>query len=181
MLRTTALFGMPALLAGTLLAAPASAREGEHYTTMEEIPDLCGSLAVRVIEDADLAWIRRPADGDAFSWTVWTRGTVTVTSLTNGKVVSMTWHKADRDVRVHDNGDGTRDVSALNTRLETWVGPDGTTLRNRGPMWLEVVVTDNGTPSDAFDDYWVEFVDFRQGGNWDMDATWCDQMVAWLG
>lgn len=183
MLHRAALIGMPALIAAALVAvpAPAQARDGEHYTVEFVNADFCGLLSVRVVEDGDLHWIGRPADGDAQSFTVWSQGTVTVTSLTNGRVVSMAWHKADRDVRVSDNGDGTRTLSAMNSRLETWVGPDGEVLKNRGVHFWELVVSDGGTPGDPFDDFWVEELGFREVGNWDLSSNLCEQMIAWLG
>ena len=170
------------LTASLLVAPPAQARDASHQSIQDTFA-LCGSgLLVQYAEEVDLHWISRkvPGPSDTYSFTVWSEGAVAWTNPTNGRTVTMTYNKVDRDVTVSDNGDGTRTIHTLNNRNEKYVGPDGVRLMNRGPIWLDVVVADAGTPSDPFDDYWVEFLGFRAGGNFDMADSWCDQMVAWL-
>lgn len=173
---------LPLALAAVLGAAPVQAKGYDHISAHNVNLNFCGAgFGVDVAEETDLSWISRPADAHTtYAFTVWTSGTITWTNPANGHVVTMTSRKVDRDLVVRDNGDGTRDIRAANNRNEAYVGPDGTTYRNRGPIWIDVVVSDAGTPRDPFDDYQVDFLGFTQGGNWDMDETWCDQMVTWL-
>lgn len=170
------------LAAATLGTTPAQAREADHLS-IHESASLCDSgVVVDYSEETDLHWIARPTPGpsDTSAFTVWTAGDASWNNPANGRTVTMTYTKACRDLTVADNGDGTRTIRTLNNRIEKYVGPDGERVMNRGPIWLEVVVADAGTPADMFDDYWVELLDVREAGNWDLGATWCDQMVDWL-
>lgn len=180
MMRRTAAATLLGALAIALLPAPAQARGTDHISTQDTDPEFCGVLSVEVTEEADLAWISRTTPDGVIAGTVWSDGLVTFRNLANDKVVTLDYRRVDRDIRVFDNGDGIRTIQVMDNRLEVFTGPDGVVLRNRGPVWLEVVVSDNGTPDDFFDDYWVEFLSGRQGGNWDLDEQWCDQMVTWL-
>lgn len=179
---TTVLLAAPVLVAAVVVAPPAQARDALHQS-FSDSGELCDSgVVVEYVEELDLHWISRRVRGSDQTWsfTVWSEGTTSWTNPVDGRTVTMTYSKVDRDVTVADNGDGTRTIHTLNNRNEKYVGPDGTVLRNRGPIWLDVVVTDSGTPADPFDDEWVDLLGVRQGGNWDMGETWCDQMVAWL-
>ncbi len=171
------------LVSASLVAAsPAQARDADHESIRATF-DLCGSgVIVQYAEEIDLHLISRKVRGseDTYSFTVWSDGAASWTNPTNHRTVTMTYQKVDRDVRVTDNGDGTRTIHTLNNRIEKYVGPDGERLMNRGPIWLDVVVADAGTPQDPSDDYWVDFLGYRIGGNFDMGETWCDQMVTWL-
>jgi hypothetical protein len=65
----------------------------------------------------------------------------------------------DKDLHVTDNGDGTRTVQVLATGNTTWLGPDGKRLgSNPGQVRFTLLLDDNGTPEDPFDDEFLDFV-----------------------
>jgi len=69
-----------------------------------------------------------------------------------------------RDLKVTDNGDGTLTIIVLSTGSAKWFGPDGELVFNEpGQIRFELLVDDNGTPTDPFDDGETEFVGLVKG------------------
>ena len=81
-----------------------------------------------------------------------------LTNLANGESVTSVAKVIEKDLRVTDNGDGTVTVLILATGNGVVYGGDGKAIaRNPGQVRFKLLFDDGGTPSDPFDD---EFLDY---------------------
>jgi hypothetical protein len=80
-------------------------------------------------------------------------GTQRETLSANGVTLTSVANVIEKDLHVTDNGDGTLTILILATGNAVLYGPDGRAIaRNPGQVRLELLVDDNGTPDDPFDD-----------------------------
>ena len=78
------------------------------------------------------------------------------TNRANGKTVTLTVVRVNKDLRVTDNGDGTLTILALATGNDVFYGPDGKAIgRNPGQIRVEILVDHSGTPTDPSDDVFL--------------------------
>jgi hypothetical protein len=65
----------------------------------------------------------------------------------------------DKDRKVTDNGDGTLTILVGQTGGDRWYDSDGKVVfKDGGGVWFKVLVDNNGTPTDPFDDEFIEFL-----------------------
>jgi hypothetical protein len=157
-LRLSALLAL-AVTAAAMLAAGAAAQPPfkEHFhdegTFVDE--DFCGAgLTVdgAFVTDGSVLVVARGPDRLAYSLEHLTI-TVAFTNRDNGKTVTLTVVRVNKDLRVTDNGDGTLTILFLATGNDVFYGPDGKAIgRNPGQIRLEILVDHGGTPTDPSDD-----------------------------
>jgi hypothetical protein len=146
-----------AVFAGASAAKPFfSERFHEEGTFVE--PDFCGAgLTVNAsfVADGRLKVRTRGKEGlHYFAEHV----RVTTVFAANGTFVTDVTNVLNKDLRVTDNGDGTLTVLLLATGNSVLYGPDGKAIaRNPGQSRFELLLDDNGTPEDPFDDIELGF------------------------
>ena len=160
-LRLSAILALGAT-AAAMLAAGASAqppfqeRFHEEGTFVDE--DFCGAgLTVdgTFVTDGSLLVVARGPDRLAYFLQHLTI-TVTFTNRDNGKTVTLTVVRVNKDLRVTDNGDGTLTILLLATGNDVFYGPDGEVIgRDPGQIRLEILVDHGGTPTDPSDDVFL--------------------------
>jgi hypothetical protein len=160
-LRLSAILALGAT-AAAMLAAGASAqppfmeRFQEEGTFVDE--DFCGAgLTVdgTFVTDGNLLVVAQGPDGLAYFLQHLTI-TVTFTNRDNGKTVTLTVVRVNKDLRVTDNGDGTLTILLLATGNDVFYGPDGEVIgRDPGQIRLEILVDHGGTPTDPSDDVFL--------------------------
>jgi hypothetical protein len=161
-LATTALVAGPA-------AAPASAapleRGSFHDDTVEVTTDFCDDMNVRYEADVDVHYVFVAHGPDRLAhYTETVHGSETFTNLATGRTMTHVMNFVSRDLKVTDNGDGTLTIIVLSTGSAKWFGPDGELVFNEpGQIRFELLVDDNGTPTDPFDDGETEFVGLVKG------------------
>ena len=161
-LRLGVLLALGAATASAVLAATASAeppfKERFHNEATFVDEDFCGAgLTVdgTFVEDGSLLVVAHGPDGLAYFLEHLTI-TVTFTNRDNGKTVTLTVVRVNKDIRVTDNGDGTLTILALATGNDVFYGPDGKAIgRNPGQIRVEILVDHSGTPTDPSDDVFL--------------------------
>ena len=157
-LRLSAILALGATVAA-MLAVAASAepllkeRFHDEGTFVDE--DFCGAgLTVdgTIIVDGKVLVVAHGPDELAYFLEHLTI-TVVFTNRANGKTVTLTVVRVNKDLRVTDNGDGTLTILALATGNDVFYGPDGNAIgRNPGQIRVEILVDHGGTPTDPSDD-----------------------------
>jgi hypothetical protein len=136
-----------------------------HEITSETVEDFCGDLTVRIDTDVRGAFLFNPHGPDGLahgSETV--HGTVVITNLANGKTFTQVFSVLSKDLKVTDNGDGTLTILVLATGGYRAYGPDGRLLFNDpGQVRFEILIDHGGTPTDPFDDEFLEFLGLVKG------------------
>jgi len=85
--------------------------------------------------------------------------TEVITNDANDNSVTALITLVDKDLRVTDNGDGTLTLLILATGNAVLYGEDGKAIaRNPGQGRYEILIDHAGTPTDPFDDEFVEFI-----------------------
>lgn len=103
--------------------------------------------------------------------------TEVVTNVDNGNSVMSTATTRDKDQRVTDNGDGTFTVLVLATGNAVLYGPDGKAIaRNPGQVRFELLIDNNGTPTNPDDDEFLEFLGEVKGSTGRSD-DFCEAAV----
>ena len=164
-LRMSAVLAVGAALAlagATAATAGQIFRETFHEETAEIQTDFCGVPGLTVefatVEDVVVHAVPHGKAGLAYFGAHVTR-TETVTNLANDKSVMSFAKFIDKDLRVTDNGDGTLTILILTTGNAVLYGPDGKAVaRNPGQTRVEILIDDGGTPTDPFDDEFLEFI-----------------------
>jgi hypothetical protein len=81
------------------------------------------------------------------------------TNQANDKSMTDVSNVLEKDLRVTDNGDGTLTILILATGNAVVYGADGKAIaRNPGQTRFEILVDHAGTPTDPFDDEFLEFL-----------------------
>jgi hypothetical protein len=79
--------------------------------------------------------------------------TRTETLSANGVSLRRVSDFVEKDLHVTSNGDGTLTVLGVGTGNDVLYGPNGKAIaRNPGQKRFELLIDDNGTPDDPFDD-----------------------------
>lgn len=148
--------------AAAMLAVAASAepllkeRFHDEGTFVDE--DFCGAgLTVdgTIVVDGKVVGVAHGPDGLAYFLEHLTI-TVVFTNRDNGKSVTLTVVRVNKDLRVTDNGDDTLTILALATGNDVFYGPDGNAIgRNPGQIRVEILVDHAGTPTDPSDDVFL--------------------------
>jgi hypothetical protein len=193
-MRTAPRWALAALATTALVlgssAAPASAapldRGSFHDDFGEVTTDFCGDLEVRYQADVDVhyVFVRHGRDGIPH-YTETVHGTETFTNLATGRTMTHVMNFVDRDLEITDNGDGTLTIIVLSTGSAKWFDADGDLLYNDpGQIRVELLVDDNGTPTDPFDDAEAEFVGLVKGSTGRNDSEghdFCEDFRAVTG
>ena len=162
--------------------AAAAAPDTQHVSVVDGPFDLCG-VTVTYREETDLQILsRRSGPGGDWNFTVFTQGWFTFTSTDSGRTVTVTYRKADRDLRILASDGETRTLSVMNNRTEVWTDDAGIRLGAvHGPISYTVTVSYAGTPSDPLDDYLVIAPEsYTIHGDWALDDHFCDVMTVAL-
>jgi hypothetical protein len=176
-MHATKLFGAVWVAAGLTvasiaLAGAASAKpleRGEfHEETTEIVEDFCDvpGLTVQVDSTTEGRFMLNPHGPDGLAYGLeHLEITDVFTNLDNGNDVTGEQAFLSKDLRVTDNGDGTLTILGLNAgRMSVVYGPDGKAIaRGPGQIRFELLIDNGGTPSDPFDDEFLEFLGIIKG------------------
>ena len=160
--------GMAVLAAG--LTAPAAVAQPIeqvrfHEITSEVVEDFCGDLTVRIDTDVRGTFLLNPHGPDGLAYgSERVHGTQVITNLANDKTFTTVFSVLNKDLKVTDNGDGTLTILVLATGGWLVYGPDGKLLFNDpGQVRFEILIDHGGTPTDPFDDEFLEFLGLVKG------------------
>jgi len=120
MRRTVALLGAVAavLLIVQTPAVAAAPREG-HVSVTDGPFEFCGLPNVTYAEETDYRLVsRHPGPDGDWTFTVFTNGWFTSTNADTGRVVTATYHKANRDLRILTSDGSLCTVMTMNNRTE---------------------------------------------------------------
>jgi hypothetical protein len=176
------------LAAAAGLAVPAAAgakplehdhfHDEEHETVVE-----CG-LTLQHDRVVDGHFLVNPHGPDGLAYAgEQLRGTDTFTNLANGHTSVTTFTFASRDLRVTDNGDGTLTILGQGAgNFVTSGSHSSVVLRNTGIQRVEVLIDHAGTPTDPFDDEFLEILGVvkEQTGRNDF-GDFCDDLLLIAG
>lgn len=172
------------LLATTGVSAGAKPLEREHWqdSFSEVDEEFCGDLNVRIDGDYRGSSLVNQRGSDRLAYFKTTiHGTLSYTNLENGKALTVVDNYIDKDQKVTDNGDGTLTILILLTGSSKWYGLDGKLLFNEpGQVRIEILVDHAGTPSDPYDDEFLEFLGVVKGSTGRNDTQgldFCDDMI----
>ncbi len=193
--RRYSLVGAVCALASLAAAAPVAAAPPENGTIVEHyvdhvdevLEDFCGDLDIRFVldETGTFVWRRVGGPNGLFHGQATRHITASWTNLANGKTFTVVSDQVDKDLKVTDNGDGTRTILVLATGSGNLLGPDGkAVLRNPGQIRFEIVVSDGGTPADPTDDEEVAFLGIVKGSTGRNDTegrNFCDDLHLFIG
>ena len=88
-----------------------------------------------------------------------TLGTQSFTNPETGKSYSEAFTFSGHDLSVTDNGDGTLTIIFQGSGTDSWFDGDGKRVLSVSGMFRdELLIDNNGTPSDPSDDEFLEFV-----------------------
>ena len=185
-----ALAGVLTALALSAAAVPAQAKPLEkghfHEVTSEVVEDFCGDLTVRIDEDVRGSFLGNRHGPDGFAYfSERIHGTRSITNLANDKTWTEVFNIPSKALKITDNGDGTLTVLVLATGSFKVYGPDGEFLFNDpGQVRFELLIDHAGTPTDPFDDEFLEFLGIVKGstGRSDLEGRdFCDDIHEFIG
>jgi hypothetical protein len=105
------------------------------------------------------------------------RSTTTLTNPDTDKTITEVATVLQKDQKITDNGDGTITILVLGTGNDVVYGPDGKAIaRNPGQTRFEILLDDNGTPSDPDDDVFLADLGIVKGSTGRTD-DYCDAVV----
>ncbi|HEX6657131.1 MAG TPA: hypothetical protein VF065_03560 [Ilumatobacter sp.] len=160
MLRTAVVLSAVGVLTGATTAAGAPLEQGRfHDSGSELLEDFCGIDVVHTWDvSGSFLGVTLGSDGLVhFRDSV--RGSNAWTNTETGRSYTGLFTTASHDLEVTDNGDGTLTIMIQGSGSERWYDGDGTlVLRNPGLTRWEILVDHAGTPSDPFDDEFIEFL-----------------------
>ena len=105
------------------------------------------------------------------------RSTTTLTNPNTDKTITEVATVLQKDQKITDNGDGTITILVLGTGNDVVYGPDGKAIaRNPGQTRIEILLDDNGTPSDPDDDVFLADLGVVKGSTGRND-DYCDAVV----
>ena len=165
-LRLSAILAL-GITAAVTLATAASAGQifSEHFRDQpdsEIIDDFCGEPGLTVefatVADGHVHAVTHGREGLAY-FGAQIRQTELVTNLANGSSVNSASNFVNKDLRVTDNGDGTLTILILATGNAVLYGENGKVIaRDPGQDRFEILIDHGGTPTDPFDDEFLEFL-----------------------
>jgi hypothetical protein len=168
-------------------AGAAAPLEHEHFQEdSSEIDDeVCPglSLLVEVHVQGSFLFVSHGPDGLAYG-SEQVRGTQSFTNVENGKTFTISFSNFTKDLTVTDNGDGTLTILGLSAGVQKAIGPDGEVLFiDAGPVFFEVLIDNAGTPTDPFDDEFLEFLGIvrQEGRNDTADRDFCTDLQTFIG
>jgi hypothetical protein len=167
---------------GAVSAAPLD--HGQFHDEFSDVvTDFCdvSGLSVQIdgVVDGKFLVNRRGRDGLAY-FLEHIHVSRALTNLNNGTTISDDERTVSKDLKVVDNGDGTLTITVLATGNFVLSGADGKAIaRNPGQVRFQLLVDDNGTPTDPFDDGEPEFLGFVKGSTGRSD-DFCAAAVAAL-
>lgn len=168
------------LPAGLVSAAPPVI---EHWHDAGSEPfTFCAGLDIVATHDfsGSLRIVQNGTDGLAY-FTETIRGSIVWTNLATGRSFRLERAGVDKDAKVVDNGDGTLSIIALSTGTERYYDTNGRLLfTNNGQIRYEVLVDDNGTPTDYTDDgegVFVGIIKPSTGTNGTVGRDFCDDLA----
>ncbi|MGV8896177.1 MAG: hypothetical protein ACOH10_01470 [Rhodoglobus sp.] len=113
------------------------------------------------------------------------RGSIVWTNLDTGRSFRMEQAGVDKDAKVVDNGNGTSTIIALATGTQRFYDNNGRlAFSNNGQIRVELLVDNNGTPSDYTDDGDAQFVRIVKpstGTNGTDGRNFCDDLAQFTG
>jgi hypothetical protein len=170
--------------AGLATAKPL-VQEHFHESGSEVIEEFCGDLTVRHDFEADVYFSLKPHGPDGLIYGAdRVRLTDSWTNLANDKTFTVVVTGQQKDLRVTDNGDGTLTILVLTAGRQSAFGPDGTRLfLDAGTFRFEVLIDHGGTPTDPFDDEFIEFLGLvKEAGRSDTaDRDFCEDIHEFIG
>jgi hypothetical protein len=179
------------LLTLTTAVVPASAAPLEHVHFEESgtgvLEDFCGSgIAVTFDFHLEGSLLGRAIGPDGLVYSQRNSHlTNTLTNTATGEFVTHVINILDKDTKVTDNGDGTLTIRVGQTGGDKWYDSDGKIVfKDGGGVWSEVLVDNNGTPTDPSDDEFIEFLgDVKVTGHEGTitDDNLCDQLLSVIG
>jgi hypothetical protein len=158
-LASLCLVAVAALLAfpaGTLAAQPTTVHDAWDFT--DTATDACGVPGLTVEEHftGEIDGFFRFIDGRPFPYFLVHVSFFNTFTGPNGKVVTVSGSRLEKDARIVDNGDGTITISSNVTGSAfTVTGPNGERSLDRGLVTFQFTVDYNGTPANPDDDIFV--------------------------
>ena len=148
----------------------------------ETLADLCGDLDVLHSWEVSGSYLGVARGSDRlvhFRDSV--RGTDVWTNPDTGKSLTMKWTTNSRELKVTDNGDGTLTIISQGSGGARFYDGDGKlVLRDPGLIRWEVLVDHAGTPSNPYDDQFIEFLGIVKGStgrNDTQDRDFCEDII----
>jgi hypothetical protein len=183
--RKLAAAGAATLLLSVLTVGSAAAKPLErgsfHDVSSQVIEEFCGDLTVR--EDVDISgtFLFNPRGRDGIPYFMdHAHGFISWTNLATGRSLTSVFRTVSKDLKITDNGDGTFTILVLSTGGGKVYGPDGKLLFSEdGQIRFEILIDNAGTPSDPFDDVFLEdlgLVKGSTGTNDTEDRDFCEDM-----
>ena len=174
--------------AAAMLAATAGAgqvfQETFHEEGVDVVPNFCDvpGMTVSVAFTLDVRVHVVPHGRDRLDYFLQHgRRAEVLTNLANGKQATSLSIVTEKDKTVTDNGDGTLTIVVLATGNATLYGANGKAIaRNPGQLRFAFLVDHNGTPTDPFDDEFLEDLGVLKGSTGRSD-DFCTAAVAALG
>jgi hypothetical protein len=158
--RMATVCGLVVVLAGALGPAPAAAApidKGHFHDVFTEPVDFCpGVHAERAVDvSGSFVFVKRGPGLAYYSESV--HGTQVFTNLDTGGTLTEIFNVHSKDLKVTDNHDGTLTILVLATGSDRYYDSHGRfVLNDPGQIRFTILVDDNGTPGDPFDDEEIE-------------------------
>lgn len=187
--RRSLVIGAATVLAVPLFASVATARPLEraryHDTFTEEVEDFCDVPGLDVAWGYDdyvnVTFNARGRDGLAY-FTGTVHGMTWWTNLSTGKTMTSVYDFVDKDHKVTDNGDGTLTILVLAAGGGKILDANGKLLyKDPGQIRYEILIDNNGTPTDPSDDSFLRFLGVVKGstGRNDLEGhDFCEDFLA---
>ena len=182
MLRAVLGCGLAMVLAGTLGAAPAVAvplDKGHFLDTFDDTFD-CEGTPTAIHGDVYVNFVFVKHGPGLAYYRESVRGTQVYTNLDNHGTLTEVFTVHSMDLKVVDNGDGTLTITSLQTGGYRLYDNQGKlVLQDPGQIRSEVLIDDNGTPGDPFDDEFLEdhgLVKGSTGRNDTQGRDFCDDL-----
>lgn len=158
-------------------------RETVHDEGVDVVTDFCGvpGMTVSVAFTLDLRIHVVPHGRDRLDYFLQHgQRSETLTNLTTGKRLTSVATVIEKDKTVTDNGDGTLTIVILATGNAVLYGANGKAIaRNPGQLRFAILVDNAGTPTDPFDDEFIEDLGVLKGSTGRSD-DFCTAAVAAL-
>lgn len=175
-----------AVLWPTAASAMPLEREHVHEMSSDVVEEFCDDLTVQLDIDIvdNIVMVSHGRDRLAY-WSRSSHGTIRITNLANGLTYTYRFAIREKDHEVVDNGDGTLTITVLATGVDQYRGPDGRlVLLNPGQVRFQFLIDHGGTPSDPFDDEFIDDLGVIRpstGRNDTEGRDFCDDVHLFIG